>query len=180
MNDCILMTVLQAQEMWYTIANENRSRAAVDDAASSRANVNEEIELNLLNNFFMNKHYAAPHSVNLASYARGVTLDPSHPPTVPKSLVWFREQRRYLKVVMAGIQTAVVKKTGEGEFGVGGADADSKFWKYCRGDLVVMFMWLHWGRGHNVPAHCSALLPEDCVLDVGAGSYYSVTLSCTV
>jgi hypothetical protein len=76
---------------------------------------------------------------------------------------------------MAGIQTAVVKKTGEGELGVGGTDADTKFWKYCRGDLLVMFMWLHWGRGHNVPAHCSALLDDGCRLDVGAGGTTTTT-----
>lgn len=161
--------------MWHIIANESRARAAIDDAASSRANVNEALEMQLLNQFFNSNHYTAPHAVNLAPYARGITIDPSLPPASLKSLVWFREQRRFLKVVMAGIQTAVVKKTGEGELGVGGADADTKFWKYCRGDLVVMFMWLHWGRGHNVPAHCSALLDDDCILDVGAGGTTTTT-----
>ena len=164
------MPVFQAQAMWHTIANENRDRVAVDDAHSSRSNVNEEIELNLLSNFFNHKDYTAPHAVNLASYARGIIVDPSQPPAVPKSLAWFRDQRRFLKVVMGGIKSAVVHKTGDGEYGVGGTDADTRFWKYCRGDLVVMFMWLHWGRGQNVPAHCSALLAEDCILDVGVGA----------
>lgn len=126
------------------------------------------MELTLLNEFFNNAAYTAPHSVNLSSYHRGVQLDPSKPPADAKTLPWFREQRRFWKVCMAAVQTAVVKKTGEGEQGADGQDADTSFWKYCRGDLVVMFMWLHWGRGHNVPAHCSALLQDDCIMDVGA------------
>ena len=28
-------------------------------------------------------------------------------------------------------------------------------------------MWLHWGRGRNVPAHCTALLQEGCGVDLG-------------
>jgi hypothetical protein len=175
----MLIPVIQAQQMWHTIANENRSRAAIDDEASKRANVNEAIELILLNDFFNNPAYTAPHTVNLSTYGRNVHLDPSQPPSTPKSLPWFREQRRFFKVCMAAVQTAVVKKTGEGEQGPDGQDADNRFWRYCRGDLVLMFMWLHWGRGHNVPSHCSALLSQDCIMDVGAGASSRSTVTVT-
>lgn len=71
---------------------------------------------------------------------------------------------------MGHCQTKFAKKTGGGEQGADGADADTQFWRFCRGDAIVMFMWLHWGRGHNVPAHCSALLGEDLRFDVGVGN----------
>ena len=35
---------------------------------------------------------------------------------------------------------------------------------------MLMFVWLLWGRGHNVPTHCSATLQSDSILDVGARS----------
>lgn len=70
---------------------------------------------------------------------------------------------------MGCIQTRFVKKTGRGEMGHDGADADTVFFTYCRGDLLVMFMWLHWGRGNNVPAHCTAVLDEELRVDIGGG-----------
>jgi hypothetical protein len=159
----------QAQELWHAISNESRTRQAIDDQQAARAVVNERIEMTLLTEFLNNKNYTAPHAVDLKAYHRGLQIDPSKPPEVPKSLPWFRENRRFLKVAMAGIKTAFVGKTGEGEQGTSGADVDTRFWKYCRGDIIIMFMWFHWGRGYNVPAHCSALLPSDCIMDVGAG-----------
>jgi hypothetical protein len=52
--------------------------------------------------------------------------------------------------------------------GVGGEDEDTKFFTFCHGDPLVLFMWHHWDRGRAVPAHCTTLLDEDASLDIGA------------
>ena len=166
----IFIIVYQVQDMWHAVANESRDREAIDSALANRKVVNEVIETSLLTNYFNSAAYTAPNTVNLSPYVIS-SLDPSKPPEQPKSLVWFREQRRFLRVCMAGIQTRVVKHTGDGEQGADGSDSDTKFWKYCRGDVLVMFMWLHWGRGFNVPSHCSAMLDEDCTLDIGLAEH---------
>ena len=163
----VLMSDPQAQPMWHTIANEDRSRAGIDNPAASMVAVNEKIELQLLDTFFNHSDYKAPHSVNLSPYSPQVHVDPTQPPFPPKTLLWFRDQRRWVKVVMASIQSRFTRKTGSGEMGCDGADADTQFHKYCRGDLLIMFMWLHWQRGTAVPAHCTSLLDADQRLDLG-------------
>jgi hypothetical protein len=165
---CVLMSDPSVQNMWHQVANENRSRAALDDRANqSIAVVNEQIETSLLNDFLNSDNYTALNWVNLSPYVGNgsITIDPSKPPRPPKSLVWFREQRRYLRVVMAACQVQFVKKTGDGERGADNADIDTRFYKFCHGDLLLMFMWLHWGRGQDVPSHCSALLGDDHSFD---------------
>lgn len=94
-------------------------------------------------------------------------MNPASPPTTPKTLVWFRENRRYLRKVMAACQIAFVKKTGGGEHGCDAADEDGRFWHFVHHDPLLMFMWLHWGRGKDVPSHCSALLDADASFDTG-------------
>lgn len=165
---CVLMSDPSVQNMWHQVANENRSRAALDDKANqSIAVVNEQIESSLLNDFLNSDNYTALNYVNLSPYVGNgcVTIDPSKPPRPPKTLVWFREQRRYLRVVMAACTLQFVKKTGEGERGADNADIDTRFHKFRHGDLLLMFMWLHWGRGEHVPSHCSALLDDDMSFD---------------
>jgi hypothetical protein len=167
---CVLMSDPAVQTMWHQVANENRSRAALDDKANqSIAVVNEQIETTLLNDFLNSDTYFAQNYVNLSPYLGNgcVTIDPSKPPRPAKNLVWFREQRRYLRVIMAACTMQFVKKTGEGERGADNSDIDTRFYKFCHGDLLLMFMWLHWGRGEQVPAHCSALLDEDMGFDTG-------------
>jgi hypothetical protein len=164
----VLMSDPEVQTQWHTIANEDRSRQGVDDRNASRTATNEKLETELLDKYFNNSSYKAPHSVDLSPYEQ-VKLDPTAAPTPPKSLHWFREQRRWAKVVMGCIQTRFVRKTGRGEMGHDGADADTVFFTYCRGDLLVMFLWLHWGRGNNVPAHCTAVLDEESRVDIGSG-----------
>ena len=154
--------------MWQNIANEDRTRLAVDDKNATRAATNDHLETELLDKYFNNTAYTAPHAVNLAPYESQVHLDPSTAPNPPKTLHWFREQRRWAKVVMGCVQTRFARKTGGGEMGVDGADADTAFFVYCRGDILVMFLWLHWGRGCNVPAHCTTLLEDQSSLDIGA------------
>jgi hypothetical protein len=166
----VLMSEPEVQELWQLIANEDRSRAACDAPEASLVQTNERLELELLTNFFNCAKYKAPHSVRLHPYSVAIAVDPTFPPNPPKSLAWLREQRRYLRVVMGACQSQFAKKTGGGERGADGADADTQFWKFCRGDAIVMFMWLHWGRGQNVPAHCSALLDESLRMDVGVAS----------
>jgi hypothetical protein len=158
--------------IWQGIANEDRKRQAVDNPQAQRSVVNEGLEKQLLE-WFHSADYTAPHSVNLASYSTSVQVDPSKPPAEPKTLVWFREQRRYIRVLTACILTGFVHKTGNGEMGADGADADGRFFKYCRGDMLIMFMWLHWQRGERIPAHCNALLDSDNVVDIGAGATVS-------
>jgi hypothetical protein len=71
---------------------------------------------------------------------------------------------------MAACQIQFVKKTGGGEHGVDAADEDNRFWHYVHHDMLLMFMWLHWGRGKDVPSHCSALLEGDHSFDTGLKS----------
>ncbi len=94
-------------------------------------------------------------------------MNASVPPLQPKNLVWFRDNRRYLRKVMGACQVQFVKKTGGGDHGADGADEDNRFWHYVHHDVLLMFMWLHWGRGKNVPSHCSALLAEGTSFDTG-------------
>jgi hypothetical protein len=155
------------QQLWQVIANEDRSRAALDDPNAKIAFVNEKVEMQLLDTFLNAEDYKAPHKVSLAAYNPSVEVDPTLPPRPPKSLQWFREQRRWVKLVMASIQTRFAKKTGGGEMGTDGADADTVFYTYCRGDLLIMFMWLHFERGTAVQAHCTALLESDARMDIG-------------
>ncbi len=81
--------------------------------------------------------------------------------------MWFRDQRRYLRKVMGACQVQFVKKTGGGDCGADAADEDNRFWHYVHHDVLLMFMWLHWGRGNNVPSHCSSLLDADVSFDTG-------------
>jgi len=171
----VLMSEPEVQNLWQLIVNEDRSRDAVDNHEQSLVVRNQQIETELLQRYFNNSSYKASHSVSLAAYSATVAVDPSHPPSPGKTLAWLREQRRYLRVVMGACQTNFAKKTGGGERGVDGCDVDLQFWRFCRGDPILMFMWLHWGRGHNVPAHCTALLDDDCRLDIGVGSSTCVT-----
>jgi hypothetical protein len=67
-------------------------------------------------------------------------------------------------------QTGFVNKTGGHEGGAAGEDADTKFAKWCHRDPVVLFMWLHWGRGQNVPAHCTAMLAPGSGMDIGVAA----------
>jgi hypothetical protein len=167
---CVLMSDPQVQNMWNQVANESRLRAAFDDKAhQGLAVVNETIETTLLENFMNSDKYLAENTVNLSPYLGNgsVIIDPSKPPRPPKNLVWFREQRRYLRVVMAACMVQFAKKTGEGERGSDNSDIDTRFYKFCHGDMLLMFMWLHWGRGEQVPSHCSALLDEDMSFDTG-------------
>lgn len=179
----VLMSDPEVQTLWHSISNEDRTRQAVDDRNATRAVTNDKLETQLLDDYFNNSTYKAPHSVNLSPYAPSVQLDPTAAPTPAKSLQWFREQRRWAKVVMGCIQTRFARKTGGGEMGADGADADTVFFNYCRGDLLVMFLWLHWERGTNVPAHCTAVLEEESRVDIGGGKggrdyycYYYVML----
>jgi hypothetical protein len=157
----------QVQQLWQVVANEDRSRAAIDDPSAKMGVVNENIEMQLLDSFLNADEYKAPNKVNLAPYSPCVQVDPTLPPRPPKTLLWFREQRRWVKVVMASIQSRFTRKTGGGEQGCDGADADTQFYKYCRGDLLIMFMWLHWERGTAVPQHCTSLLNANESLDIG-------------
>jgi hypothetical protein len=68
---------------------------------------------------------------------------------------------------MAACQVKFVKKTGGGEHGFDASDEDNRFWYYVHRDVLLMFMWLHWGRGKNVPSHCSALLDAETSFDTG-------------
>jgi hypothetical protein len=163
----VLMSFPEVQPMWQEIANESRNRSALDHPDERLVEKNEAIEMVLVKNYFNNAAFTAPCQLSLAPYTTSVVIDPSKPPESPKTLAWFREQKRYLKNVMGHVLVHCVKKTGEGE---SGADADTRFWKYCHGDALLMFVWLLWGRGHNVPTHCSATLQSDSILDVGARS----------
>lgn len=160
----VLMSYPEVQSMWQEVANESRKRSGTDNPDERLTARNEAIEMALLTNYFNNPVFTAPCSVSLAPYTTTVSIDPSKPPEQPKTLAWFREQKRYLKVLMGHVIVHCVKKTGEGE---SGGDADTRFWKYCYGDALVMFVWLLWDRGHNVPSHCSATLNADDILDVG-------------
>ena len=160
----VLMSYPEVQSMWQEVANESRKRSGTDNPDERVTVKNEAIEMALLTDYFNNPVFTAPCGVSLAPYSTTVSIDPSKPPEQPKTLAWFREQKRYLKVLMGHVIVHCVKKTGEGE---SGSDADTRFWKYCYGDALVMFVWLLWGRGHNVPSHCSATLNADDMLDVG-------------
>jgi hypothetical protein len=160
----VLMSYPEVQSMWQEVSNESRKRSGQDNPDERLTAKNESIEMALLANYFNNSAFTAPYSVSLAPYTTTVSIDPSKPPKQPKTLAWFREQKRYLKVLMGHVIVHCVKKTGEGE---SGGDADTRFWKYCHGDALVMFVWLLWGRGHNVPSHCRATLNADEMLDIG-------------
>ncbi len=164
----IFTRLSQVQPIWQGLANEDRKRQVVDHPHAQRTIVNEGLEKQLLD-CFHSTEYTAPHAVNLASYSTSVQVDPSKPPAAPKTLVWFREQRRWIKVLTGCILTGFVNKTGNGEMGADGSDCDARFFKYCRGDMFIMFMWLHWQRGQRIPAHCNALLDTENIMDVGAG-----------
>ena len=177
---CRSLQVSQVQPLWQTIANEDRSRQAVDNPQAGRTVVNQTTELQLLDRYFNNNVYTAPHSVDMSLYATAIAFDASKAPEPAKQLTWFREQRKWIRVVTGCMQTGFIKKTGNGEMGSDGADADTRFWRYCRGDVLIMFMWLHWQRGHAIPAHCTAVLEGDNAMDVGVartGSTLIVTLT---
>jgi hypothetical protein len=160
----VLMSYPEVQPMWQEVGNESRKRSSTDNPEDRLTKRNEAIEMTLLSNYFNNPQFTAPCSVSLQAYAPTVSIDPSKPPEQPKTLAWFRDQKRYLKVLMGHVIVHCVKKTGEGE---SGGDADIRFWKYCHGDALVMFVWLLWGRGHNVPSHCSSTLDGEDMLDIG-------------
>ena len=164
----VLLSFPEAQPVWNRIANESRSREAVDNPAANLVAVNEEMEMQLLNSYLNSATFTAQHSVSLAPYNVPVNVDPSIVPDPPKSLVWLRASRQMIKRIAAACSSGFVKKTGNGHGGADGADQDTQFWNFCHRDTLVMFMWLHWDRGSNVPAHCTALLADDCSFDIGA------------
>ena len=127
----VLMSFPEVQPMWQEIANESRNRSALDHPEERLVEKNEAIEMVLLKNYFNNAAFTAPCQVSLAPYTTSVVIDPSKPPKSPKTLAWFREQKRYLKNAMGHVLVHCVKKTGDGE---SGADADTRFWKYCQYD----------------------------------------------
>jgi hypothetical protein len=146
------------------------------------------VEEELLARFFHNELWKAPTRALsvMSAYNFSVTVDPSVPPKERKSLVWFRDTKQELRRLMGGksvfnlftilhvccaaCMTGFVKKTGNGHGGPAGEDADTQFYNYCHKDPLVMFMWIHWERGTNVPAHCSATLEEGHRMDIGTGS----------
>lgn len=185
----VLMSLTEAQALWQIIANENRDRSGIDNKACSIQSANEEAEQQLLNKYFNAESWSAPHSVTLICYGLSVQVDPSKAPTTPKAIVWLREKRAFLKRVMGAVTARFANKTGNGygcfvtfysfifthsfvdalvSGGVAGEDEDTKFFYFCHGDPLVLFMWHHWDRGRAVPAHCTTLLDDEASFDIGA------------
>ena len=163
----VLMSEPSTQQSWQEVANELRTRSASDHPEETLRARNDALEGHLLNEFYNNKAYIAPNSVNMTEFSSSIVVDPTAPPSPPKSLLWFRDTRRYLRKLMAWCQVHFVTKTGGGTHEADGSGSDSRFWRFCHNDLAVMFMWLHWKRGLDVPSHCSARLEDG--LDIGVG-----------
>jgi len=172
----VLMSLPSVQPTWNQVANESRLREGVDNHASSLQVVNEALETELLH-VLNSPAFDAPHTVDLTAYAASVAVNPARAPDPPKSLIWFRSARSLIKRCMGACSTGFVKKTGNGAGGPDNADQDLRFWNYCHGDVFVMFMWLHWDRGNNVPAHCTTLLNPAHSFDLGAGQTSDVQSS---
>lgn len=162
----VLLVDSAAQPLWHGAANPETARASFDDKDLALAIVTERIEQKIMDDFFNNITYKAENSVSLSVYSPKFLIDPTKPPAVPKTVVWMRDQRNKMKRIMAACSTKY-NASGNGAGGLGATDADTKFWYFCHQDLLVMFMWLCWQRGYNIPAHCTSALDACDQIDVG-------------
>jgi hypothetical protein len=71
----VLMSEPEVQTMWDAVANESRHRENVDNPVATLRARNDEIETQLLQNYFNSVNYKAPNAVNLAAF-KGATSPP--------------------------------------------------------------------------------------------------------
>jgi hypothetical protein len=162
----LLLVHSQAQGLWSAAANPAKQREAHDNPELNLQEYTELVETKIMADFFNNSNNKAPTTVDLSVYDIKIVIDASKPPKLPKSVVWMRESRQKLRRLMT-VCSKNFNKSGSGQQGIAAVDADTLFWVFCHRDILVMFMWLAWQRGHNLPAHCTIILPEDEMIDIG-------------
>jgi hypothetical protein len=164
----ILLVHADAQALWSAAANPSTNREAHDNPDLGLTQYTEKVEQKIMDDYFNHISFTAPHTVNLAPYAVRIQIDASKPPAQPKSVVWMRDVRQKLRRLISAC-TKGFNVSGSNQQGLANVDADTRFWVFCHGDTLVMFMWLAWCRGQGLPAHCTIALPPQDQMDVGVG-----------
>ena len=153
-------------DMMHAMSNAQTVRLAVDQPALRINNVKFRAIEKFTADFVNNPAFVPVHNPSVREWC-DVDYDASVVGTEPRSWVWVGQKMAWIKRNM-GQLLKNFNKSGEGENDVEDCDRDLDFYEnFAHRDPLLLWIYLCWNHGREVPSWATALLPDGEDFDIG-------------
>jgi hypothetical protein len=162
------MVSAMCQPILHEMHNPSQSRASLDDPETRVVAARTALYQKFTD--VVNSEEVPDNAVVNMSSFNGIVVDCTSligpPLTMLDVTTTMRDFKRDMSIHMSNFT-----KSGQLENGADDYDRDSEFYdRFVKGDAVLFAVYLLWGRGTNIPAWNSTLLPEEAQIDIGTGA----------